>query len=273
MKIVLLDLDNTLIDADYNINATVEELRSLAEELSKRDVQIGLCSDSALITLKQWAGCFGFTGPIISERGAVILYPDNPIEEVDPFLADGWFRELRELFIKRIMRDFPGATIFIGDATSFVKNQVVNAAMTKQIFAVNGFRIASFSFFTRRLKLDHRLLVPDPELLVQANRIVHEILESCGKSPRNFFWDENLPQSILIAHAISTEKRRGISTLIDRLKPDQTIMIGDSMSDFLGLSCVSQFAVNNADPNYKAKSVFVSKSPLTKGVIECLKQI
>jgi len=271
MKIVLLDLDNTLIDADYNLTSSEDELRSIARELAKRDVHVGLCSDSAVITLKQWTNRLGFSGPIVAERGAVIWNLALQTEEVLEPSTTEWFRELRELFVRKISRDFPGATIMLGDATRFVKDRPVNVALTSQVFAVNGFRAASFSFFACRPNQDRSSLVPNAELLIPAGRIVAELIESLGKNKENLFWDENLQYGILIVHALTTEKWRGVSTLIDRLKPEQMIMVGDGVSDFLGLPNVTQYAVGNADPRYKEKSVFVSDRALTEGVIDCLR--
>jgi hydroxymethylpyrimidine pyrophosphatase-like HAD family hydrolase len=273
MKIVLLDLDNTLIDSDYNLTVSDDELRPVVRKLREKDIHIGLCSDSAAVTLKQWVDRLGLTGPIIAERGAVILSPEKQAEEVLEPSKTSWFRELRELFVSRIARDFPEATIVVGDATRFVKNKVVNSVLTPQVFAINGFREASFSFFARRLNHDQSLLEPDSELLIQSSRVVTELVSSLGKDIGNLFWDENPTHGILIVHAITTEKWRGVSTLINRIKPEQTVMVGDSMSDFLGLPNVLQYAVGNANPCYKEKSAFVSKDHLTKGVIECLQHI
>ncbi len=49
-------------------------------------------------------------------------------------------------------------------------------------------------------------------------------------------------------------------------------MVGDSMSDFLNLPYVEQYAVGNADMDYKKKATFIANSQFTDGVIECLRQ-
>ncbi|TAN58745.1 hypothetical protein EPN15_00180 [Patescibacteria group bacterium] len=273
MKLVLLDLDNTLIDANYNLTAPKDELCAVVRELASRDIHIGLCSDSAVITLRQWTERLGLTGPIVAERGAVLWDAVEQTEEVLEISITGWFRELRELFIREIMRDSPEATIILGDATRIVKDRIFSAALTTHVFAVNGFRTSSFSFFACRLEQNRPSLIPDAKLLANASRIVAKIVGSLGRNKNDLFWDENPKYGILIIHALSTEKWRGVSTLIDRLKPEQTVMIGDSMSDFLGLPHVAQYAVGNADPLYKDKSAFVAERSLTEGVIECLRQL
>lgn len=273
MKLVLLDLDNTLIGADYNLTVSEDELRTTVSGLSKRDIRIGLCSDSALITLRQWSKRLKLTGPIVAERGAVIWDPIQQTEELIGTSTTGWFRELRELFVSKILRDFPCATIILGDATRFVKDRAMSSFLTEKIFAVNGFRTASFSFFAFRPNQDRTSIVPDAELLDSASSIVSDTIESLGMTKSNLFWDENPMCGILIVHALTTKKWRGVSALMDRLKPEKVVMVGNGMSDFLELQNVLQYAVGNADPRYKEKSSFVAQRSLTEGVIECLQQL
>jgi len=272
MKLVLLDLDNTLIDADYCLTVPENEFRTVVQELANKGVHVGLCSDSAVITLRQWADRLGLTGPIVAERGAVVWDSERQIENILDVSETAWFRDLRDSFLKTVIRNFPSATIMIGDATRFVKDQRMSPALTKHVFAVNGFRVASFSFFACRPKDDQSMLEPDPELLERASALTAEIVDMHGKRKEDLFWDENSRYGILIVHARTTEKWRGISTMIDRLSPEQTVMVGDGMSDFLDLPHVAQYAVGNADPRYKEKATFVAERPLTEGVIECLRR-
>jgi len=272
MKLILLDLDNTLIDSDYNLNIPENEFRLEVQRLADRNICVGLCSDSAVITLKQWVGRLGLTGPIIAERGAVVW--DHMLGTTDIIDVPGtkWLGSFREEFVKTLMRDFPEATIMIGDATRFIKDKSVGSALTQQVFAVNGFRVASFSFFACRPRKSQPGLEPDAELLEKVGVLVTKLLAEFGKSKESLFWDENSRYGILIVHAPTTEKWRGVFMMANRMVSEQTIMVGDSMSDFLNLPDVIQYAVGNADSRYKQKSSFVAKGVLTEGVIECLRQ-
>ena len=272
MKLVLLDLDNTLINSNYKLTVPEVKFRTVIQELARKDVQVGLCSDSATITLRQWADRLGLTGPIVAERGAVVWNPAEQIENILEISETAWFRSFRELFVHNVMRNFQNATIMIGDATKFVKDRNVSAALISQVFAINGFRIASFSFFACNSNSDRSALEPDQKLLEQASALATEMLKEYDKKKEDLFWDENSKYGILIVHARSTEKWRGVSNLINRLMTTQVVMVGDGMSDYLGLPNVIQHAVGNADPRYKEKCVFVSKCPLTEGVVECLEQ-
>ena len=105
MKLVLLDLDNTLVDADYRLTVPEKEFHAVVQELTRKDVRVGLCSDSAVITLRQWADRLKLTGPIVAERGAVLWNSSQQIENILDVPGTAWFRELRESFINAIMRD------------------------------------------------------------------------------------------------------------------------------------------------------------------------
>lgn len=82
MRLVLLDLDNTLIDADYCLTVPENEFRTVIQELANKGVHVGLCSDSAVITLRQWADRLGLTRPIVAERGAVVWDSARQIENI-----------------------------------------------------------------------------------------------------------------------------------------------------------------------------------------------
>lgn len=264
MKLVFLDLDSTLIDSDYKTTIPEKKFSSIVKELEKENVCIGLCSDSAVITLRQWSECLKLTGPIVAERGGVI-WSNNIVESTRP-LETKWLGFLKESFIQKVSSD---VSVVVGDATKFVKKEMTEENLKKQVFVVNGFRTASFSFFACCLKKG--FLVPDKDLLKQGSLVTSQIVNLFGK--KKLFWDENPKYGILIVHDSETEKKNGISVLVERLKPEKAFMIGNSMSDFIGLPGVLQYAVSNADSGYKEKSDFVSDHSLTEGVVECLQKI
>ncbi len=271
-KLAFLDLDRTLIDSNYELNMPLDEFRAFAETLQSKGVSVGLCSDSAVITLRQWQDKLGLKGPIVAERGAVIWDSEQNTELILDFDQTEWFSDFRKDFISELMRNFPQSSIFIGDATHFFKSSRGDLT-SSQIFAINGFRKASFSFFALKMNQEKKVLEPDSDLLVAASLIAEKLLSHYKKAKNDLFWDENPEYGILILHDKDTHKRAGISKLISQLLPNQTVMVGDSMSDFLDLPEVLQFAVGNADSDYMQKSDYIAHGHLTRGVIECLFRI
>jgi hydroxymethylpyrimidine pyrophosphatase-like HAD family hydrolase len=267
MKLVLFDVDGTLIDTDYNLTVPDEEFLAVIREAQDHEVMIGLCSDSATITLMQWSSRLALNGPIVAERGATVSTVDETWV-LDP-LKTAWFSDLRAAFVVRLMAEFPESTIMVGDATAFVKDRP-SKALTEQIIAVNGFRTSSFSFFARQLNTDRTKMIPDVDRLEVAAEIVREIVSELGRDGDLLTWDFNVTSGILIVHSMDTSKGRGVASLIDRLKPELTVMVGDGPSDYLGIGEVIQCAVANADPRYKQKADYVARESLTRGAIECL---
>jgi len=269
VKLVLIDLDNTLIDFNYRLTVPKEIFCEEVRELSNQDVCLGLCSDSAVITLRYWADYLAIKGPIVAERGAVIWTLPQGEKIMNPGETN-WLREFRDYFVTAVTRNFPDSTVMIGDATRIVKEGCIGAPFMQKIFVINSFRVASFSFFACKFR---SVLEPDPELLKQASTVVSKTLAKYGKNKKGLFWDENPLSGVLIVHVSTTGKGMGVSELVNQLKPEQTVMIGDSMSDFLDLPYVTQYAVGNASLDYKSRASFVASRPLTEGVIECLQNV
>lgn len=271
-KLVLIDLDNTLIDSDYKLSVPINDFRACAESLENVGVSIGLCSDSAVVTLQQWKNKLGIKGPVVAERGAVIWDPQGNNELILQPMETKWFSEFRREFILNIMSRVPKAGIYIGDATRFAKSAAIDTPES-YIFAINGYRKASFSFFALRVNENRRVYEPDPNLLAVAISIIEEMLPNYKRKKEDLFWDENLKYGILIVHENTSKKQLGISRLMGELLPSQTVMIGDSISDYLDIPGALQFAVGNADFDYKRKCDYVATEKLTAGVIECLNRI
>lgn len=271
-NLFLLDLDSTLIDSNYELNVPLNEFRSFVEIVESNGDSVGLCSDSAVITLRQWQDKLGIKGPIVAERGAVIWDPRQNAEFILDFDKTMWFSDFRKEFVGNLVCNFPKSTIFIGDATHFRKEAGNYLTSSSEVFAVNGYRKASFSFFALKMNQETRVLEPDPNLLAVVSAMAEKTLRDYKKSKNTLFWDENPKYGVLILHEKVSEKRAGVSKVIKQLLPNRTIMVGDSISDFLGIPNVLQFAVGNADVDYIAKSDYVATKYLTAGVMECLSQ-
>lgn len=273
VNLALIDLDKTLIDANYRLTAPEEKFREIIRQLTDKKIIVGLCSDSAIMTLRQWAERFKITGPLIAERGAIVWNQETKSQElVDPS-AVKWFLDFRSAFIDKILRRFPGITLVIGDVTEFIRNRTVFPAMSKRVLAVSGFRVASFSAYARRFSKNSMLVQNDSAFLKEISSLAEKLLSSFGKQKRNLFWDENPDYGILIIHVKTTIKSSGVKFAMQKLNFKKVVMIGDDIADYVNLPNVSQFAVDNASSEYKKKCNFISKKTFTKGVIESLEQI
>lgn len=273
VSLVLIDLDKTLIDANYKLTVPKERLKKIIQRLAGKKINVGLCSDSSVISLRQWAERLGITGPLIAERGAITYDLKTKFQElVDPSSVK-WFLDFRSAFIDKILQHFPEITLVVGDATEFMRNRTVFSAMSKQLLVVNGLRIASFSVYTRRFSKNTLSVQNDPVLLKKVSSLAVKILSSFGKQKKDLFWDENPDYGILIIHAKTSIKSSGVKFAIQKLNLKKIVMIGDDIADYVNIPNVSQFAVGNASSEYKKKCSFISKKPLTEGVIESLEQV
>lgn len=272
MNIVLLDLDKTLIDPNYKLNVPESVFCDVIKKLLAKDTIVGLCSDSSVLTLNQWANRLGLTGPIVAERGSVIWNPVLNKKHVVNATETAWLQTLRSEFLSKAMDRFPETTFIIGDATEFIRRGSVFPSMTHHVVVINGFRSSSFSFFARSYTSEGSPLIPDASFLIKLSNLTKEIISSFGKTKEDLFWDENPEYGILIVHAKETEKHRGVTHLFSEYQPNKIIMVGDSIADYLNLSNVLQYAVGNADQTYKEKCDFVATHSYTQGVIECLEK-
>jgi hydroxymethylpyrimidine pyrophosphatase-like HAD family hydrolase len=272
MKLALLDLDKTLLGVDYRLTVPKNQLHEVVRQLAHKGIEVGLCSDSSILSLRQWHDCLGLTGPLVGERGAVIWHSSLVQAEPVDIKETLWLQNLRGSFLAQATVRFPEITLVVGDATKFIKHRTVFQSMTRNILVVNSFRIASFSFFARQLS-NGFVLKKDPFLLEEASRFAEELVVSLGRNRDGLFWDENPEYGILIVHSQSTEKHRGVTFLERNFDYQEIVMVGDSIADYLNLPNVTQFAVGNASVLYKEKCDYVSKDLFTAGVIDCLRRL
>ena len=74
-RVLLLDLDKTVVDEAYNYNSPWD--RDLILSLRSKGWSIGLNSDTPLDTLKIWSARLEIDGPIIAERGGIVRIGDE----------------------------------------------------------------------------------------------------------------------------------------------------------------------------------------------------
>ena len=260
-RLVLFDWDNTIVDEAVRINDS--DFRRKIQDKINEGWLIGLNSDTPFRRLYAWWKSLNMNGPIIAEKGGVIWYP-----QIDPIVLSptkDLFVNLREKFIQAVLK-IEGYSLFLGDNTQFINSVSQIASIDSVLIAVDTYRVCSLGLFVRRIA-DGKI-VQD----ISITEKVYELLVSMSSSnSQTSEIDFNREHSYLCLNALDVNKSRGVKALFENWDyPDNAYMIGDSMSDYLGLSDVSQLAVGNASSEYKNVSKRVAKLNFAQGCSELL---
>lgn len=283
--LILLDVDETLIDRNYELTAPRDDLTAVLRYTEVAGAIVGLNSDSALATLERRAHAIGIGGPIIAERGALVQTERGaPPEVLVPEATR--FRELRSRFLDALMRG-DRSFVYWAMLSAFVNDLAKPKALplfhprTFQAdiaVLVNGSRMCSCSFYVRKRTWNGEWSWASDDVALDA---VIAILVEAGEEIPDLWSmrdvDRNPAYGICIVHHKDTQKPRAIDWILERAGTRPVYMIGNSASDDLRDPRVTQCAVGNARPEYKARCLetggYVAECDLTAGVIELLERI
>lgn len=270
-NLVLVDLDLTMINEQYQPTLPLETIQQVAQESLDHGDKIGLISDTALSTLQHRMTEFGFWGPIISEKGALITWPIGE-SELTTEMAIDWI-VFKRMVIKSLEKRFPEADIVEERYLTFFDSSPQERGLSspsKVVIIINPNRNYSFSFHVRLVDGDQ--LIMDQLLFDIVVTAMNEIVT-----------EEYLPHVVLDANSkycviIYTEKKFDKSIAILRLKqmyPSyRFVAIGDSGGDAVLKGHVDLLcAVNNATAELKGVADIISDKPITAGVLELLQII
>ena len=265
--LVLCDIDKTLITVDGEPVAS--NTRPVARQLQERGMVIGLCSDSSVTTMQKWARYFGLAGPLIAERGAILL--DHLTGEA-LFLGEWprYFADLREL-VFRHLEGHDAFHVAMGDHGAIFAELCASASIGSRHVVINITRQASLSMYARQVEQPGKLAI-DLGLLSELEEHVRGVMET-HRPGFSYYWDSNPNYGILIIGAEQAIKQLGVHRLLARRPFGRVIMIGDSVTDFIDDPRVEQWAVANASPEYRARCSMVSASAHTPGVEELLRTL
>lgn len=256
-KLILFDLDGTLIDKSYQL--TDEGIYAKLEE-AQEDWVIGLSSDTPYEVMSAWQKNLQIDGPILSERGAQVAYGDR-VQVVYEDCFD--FRSYRDDLVEKF-RDH-NHRVWVGNATEFIRSEQQIGEPGESVVLVNDLRQYSTSFFVRSVASDGKL---------QINRELTESVAAVARSlfPDAISLDEDLNHEygIFIASAPQINKRLGSLAMTKMFGFSGFIMVGDSMGDYVGEDLALQYAVGNASEEYKEHAVYIADKPITSGCIEIL---
>lgn len=265
-KVILLDLDKTLIDSSYNITdpAITDEI----QRVQGNGWKLGLISDTPLETLLAWNNQLHMNGPIMAERGAVI-YDSGETEILFPS-EQRYFEALKTKFIDDLAGD--RLPFYHGDITRFLNNSpVLTGTLEDTLILVNGYRRCSFSAYSRKIDESGKLQIDLDSLEELRNR-----LNTASANIQRGFTvheDVNPDYGIVILSPEAVNKRNATKIWMEKNGIRQVGIIGDSGTDILGNDIAIHYAVGNATEEFKKVATYTAPRNITSGVIDILSQI
>ena len=265
--IVLIDVDKTLIDDKYKLTADIRTTVKTTEQ----KCSVGLCSDSAIQSLRYWASEIGASGYLVGELGSLIYDARHDATTVINPDSTSWLTCLRDETILYLMKELPNITILIGDSVQFIRNRIQIPFVADNVVFINGYREESFGIHVRSFNPRTQELTCNPDYLSKIRQVVQSLSSKLSKIPITI--DENQDYGIIIVHARKTSKKNGVSKLLSQTDAKRVFMIGDSMADYIDDHRVIHCSVGNASTDFKKKCQHGSQHHYTEGVRDILNQI
>lgn len=262
--IILLDVDKTLINEQYQY--TDPSIESVVRAVQENGHRIGLTSDTPIARLKEIAQELHLTGPILAERGAVILWPDGEIIPTGSAPQE-LFASIRKDFIHAFSEKID---VICCDPTLVRKTHRYRTKKSESVILINAKR--QYSFHASAHTLTEDAFLSNPELLQEIERYLRAHVASMDFA---FDWDVNPEYSLVILHGINTTKAFGTHALIQQQKTykERIVLVGDGANDFTGIQEVEHWAVGNANDTFKKNCTRIANGTYTKGVSELLSSL
>lgn len=261
-KLALFDLDGTLIDNAYRL--TDARIDHSVENVQHRGWTVGLSSDTPYEVLEGWRRQLGMNGPIIAERGAVVEVGDKLIFDARVAAKVALARDV----IARYLHGQQNTTVWQGNSTNAIRQGETIGEPGQRSVLINNLSLCSLRFYVRRVSNTGAMVIDDS--LTQATI---EELAPFYPDLDDPSIDNNPTFGIMIMSEKGVDKRSGLATLLEDQPYQHRIMVGNSMGDYIGDDLVQQYAVANADDDYKQRSILVAENPLTSGCIEILDKL
>jgi hypothetical protein len=245
-RLALFDLDGTLINESYQV--TDDGIYQAIQQAQDVGWRVGLSSDTPYEPLAAWRDKFGMNGPIIAENGAVVELTSG--ELLFDAQDDCEFTESR----KKLTAELPalGVPVWSGNSTEAVHTKMQFGEPGQTVVLVNNFCRASLRFFVRNVS-------STGELTVNAGATTHiaalcEQFELSGNEsnpPESLRRTVDIETGLVISALSKNIKRIGTQKLLAALGNSSCVMVGNSMGDYLGSDICTQYAVSNANDDYK----------------------
>ena len=273
-KLVLLDLDGTLIDNEYQLNVPVEHIKKSLKEAKSRGLTIGISSDSSAKTILTYKKLLGISGPIVAEKGAYLTRGSNIDDGIQTIEQTSIFSMIREKFVKKLLTD-PQVLVIYGDVNEISQsfpNLPCNNCSSNKAVLINNSRRASLSFYAyervKNLWQTNRSILGT--IRNEAMRILRNESETLAN---NVQIDLNEKSGVCIIHHNKTSKSLALPILQRWYPRHQIFTIGDSLTDYYKSGSVIYCAVGNADKKFKRQCQIVASRNYAAGVIELIRKI
>jgi hydroxymethylpyrimidine pyrophosphatase-like HAD family hydrolase len=260
-KLALFDLDGTLIDDNYQI--TDRSIYSAVAEAQDVGWKVGLNSDTPYEALEVWRERFGMKGPIIAEKGAVVELDGMPACDNGDVAAVLDARENIGCYAAK-----QGIAVWSGNPVEAIRTGLRVGEPGQTAMLINTLSRCSLRFFVRTVDVDGNLQLDDVR--------TQQVIQDC----RQFFpafdsleEDNNPASGLLIVSRRGVTKRAGVLRLMSSIGLSRCIMVGNSMSDFIGNDIAEQVAVSNASLDFKQAASVVVDESLTTGCVSILRQL
>lgn len=272
--LILCDIDETLINADYKLTVSRETLCAVLQQALEAGFAVGLNSDTAIQALVARAHEFGMNGPLIGERGALLARntTDTPAYTVATGQhLENTMKKILAQFVNHLLARGDCSLVFdgVGNITPVLEKDTPTS-LPIRVF-INNERRCSVGFWIRDINGGKPKKNPDT-----SQRIVDEFIKATqmvGVDINSLDIDNNPDYGICIVHHPDTQKSVAVQALLNSSPTTTVYMIGNSISDLLNHPSIVQCAVGNAKDAYKAQCSIVAKHTLSEGVVEIIQRI
>ncbi|MDD5342366.1 MAG: HAD hydrolase family protein [Patescibacteria group bacterium] len=265
-RLILCDLDMSLIGRDYQPTIQLDAFKLLVRQMMEAGDLFGLNSDTPYEPLRRWMGIFGFTGPIVSEKGAIVstLSGSHLLTRQQVI---GW-HSVKQLIISSLRSAFPDFALTEEYYLDLLSNQRGLDARSGTMIVINPFRLCGFG-----LHVWTNQLTPDYGAYPSVVGTVKVVLDRLGITELVDI-DANAECGVLILSSAGLDKELAVPVLRRKYRGYRVIAIGDGRSDARLLGHVDLLcAVSNAAAELQAVADFVATEPITAGALEILQRI
>ncbi len=264
MKIVLFDLDLTLLDSNYQLTSEKfqEKCRAIGDT-----IVLGLNSDTPMSRLQEWAKQLEIpdyrSAPLVAENGAITRLGSQDSYLVEAEIFTTIRKQASRILPQHLKREL---TVQLADPMK-VLNGTTRLPPGRHLL-LDTERECSLACWFLYISQCNQIQT-DPEAMLLAKKPL-KLLP--GKPLyTDLSWDFDWNSAIAIARKPDTKKHMAAAKVVEHFGDAHSYyMVGNSVHDLLNPSPFIHCAVANATANYRRCAAFISQSKYTLGSVEAL---